>query len=213
MNKEIQLEDVLDAYVEATGETPDRIILREWIRRYPKFRRELIEFTVQWSLMETLPPSEGTKAVNEDTLVLRAMSIVSDRLHALDLRDRAEELEISDLLEEIKKAGLKINNLAKQCDLSTAIITKLAKRLIEPTSIPERLIDCLCSLLQKKPENIREYFQGAAGWPLSVRYCAIAPPEPQEERENFFDAIRRERTMDEKQRQLWLSYDTRGTNR
>lgn len=48
------LEDVLDAYV-ASITVPSQQALKEWIRRYPHYRRELLEFTVSWTKMEHLP--------------------------------------------------------------------------------------------------------------------------------------------------------------
>ncbi len=202
-----KLQDVLDAYVEATGEKPSLTTLKGWIKLYPQFRQELIEFTVHWSVMDTLPPPDIAEEVDEDTLVLRAMSIVSDRLHAHSRQDSVVEPDIIDLLREIKRAGLKPQGLAKQCDLSQAILTKLARRLIDPVSIPERLIDCLSSAIGKKAESIYVYFQGGMTLAANARYHAKVTPKLPDKQENFFDAIRADRTMHDKQRELWLAYE------
>ena len=82
MNKPMEqerLEDVLDAYV-ASGGDPNSP-LDEWIRRYPEFEQELIDFAASWSLMNGLPPEPGAKQVDEKTLVLRGMSVVQNLLH------------------------------------------------------------------------------------------------------------------------------------
>jgi len=77
------LEDVLNEYV-ATEHKPNHKELKRWIKQYPEYKQELIEFTVNWGLMEHIPQSEVLKEeVSEEILVLRAMSIVEDRLHYL----------------------------------------------------------------------------------------------------------------------------------
>ena len=78
MEKE-RLEDILDAYV-ASGIGPNSP-LGEWIRRYPDFERELIEFAASWSLMTWLPPAPNAEEVEEERLVLRGMSVVQNLLH------------------------------------------------------------------------------------------------------------------------------------
>ena len=79
--KKIPLEDVLNDYV-STEQNPSHEGLKKWIQQYPEYKRELTEFTVNWSLMEHLPHVLEPHEVNQETLVLRAMSIVEDRLHA-----------------------------------------------------------------------------------------------------------------------------------
>lgn len=74
------LEDVLDAFV-ASGAGPNSASLHEWIRRYPKYERDLTEFAASWSLMKWLPPSPDAEEVDEKTLVLRGMSVVQNLLH------------------------------------------------------------------------------------------------------------------------------------
>ena len=50
-----RLKDVLDAYV-ASGVGPNNS-LDGWIRRYPEFEQQIIEFAASWSLMKWLPPA------------------------------------------------------------------------------------------------------------------------------------------------------------
>jgi len=71
------LEDVLDEFV-ASGAGPNSASLAEWIRRYPQYERELTEFAASWSLMKWLPPSPDAEEVDEETLVLRGMSVVQN---------------------------------------------------------------------------------------------------------------------------------------
>ncbi len=74
-SERMTLEDVLNAYVDLTSD-PSPALLAEWIHLYPQYEQELREFTVSWSLMETLPPPSKHENIDEDTLVLRGISIV-----------------------------------------------------------------------------------------------------------------------------------------
>ncbi len=113
------LEDVLNAYVASTP-VPSHALLVEWIRLYPRYERELTEFTVSWSLMESLPPSSKSVEVDEDILVLRGMSIVQNILHeqkqAQRLRD--SEAAIDGILKEGTAYGLSIQQIAEDSQLS-----------------------------------------------------------------------------------------------
>src|SRR5712692_5352144 len=74
------LNDILDAYAASTP-GPSFETLREWVRRYPEFESELTEFTIDWRLLHALSPSAQATA-DEETLVLRGMSIVEGLLHS-----------------------------------------------------------------------------------------------------------------------------------
>lgn len=53
------LDDVLNEYM-ASEEKPSHAALVRWIALYPRFEKELTDFTVAWSLQEALPPHPET---------------------------------------------------------------------------------------------------------------------------------------------------------
>ena len=52
------LDDVLNTYVEQ-NDWPTAENLREWVRRYPQFREDLIEFAAVWTEELVLPSAVG----------------------------------------------------------------------------------------------------------------------------------------------------------
>lgn len=74
------LDEVLEAYVMSDG-GPSVTALGEWIRRYPNFEEELTSLTAQWGLATHLPDVEDPDEPDEETLVLRGMSVVHTLLH------------------------------------------------------------------------------------------------------------------------------------
>lgn len=82
------LDDVLDAYA-AAG--PSRSALPEWIKRYPHFREDLVDFTVQWAVIRHLPSTKSS--TDPELLTLRGMSIVEDLLHSTGSQELAGDQE------------------------------------------------------------------------------------------------------------------------
>ncbi len=68
-----ELEDVLDAYVAET-ETPDHAALVQWIQRYPRYARQLADFSASWSLTRTLETPDAEFA--EEKMVQQGMRAV-----------------------------------------------------------------------------------------------------------------------------------------
>src|SRR4051794_2913924 len=56
--KEISLNEIIDDLV-ASESTLDAAALGRWIKLYPRYERELMDFAARWSLMTHLPPDDS----------------------------------------------------------------------------------------------------------------------------------------------------------
>lgn len=74
------LEDVLEGYVMSDG-GPSVTALAEWVRRYPAFEEALTSLTARWGVTRHLPDAPAPDEPDEETLVLRGMSVVHSLLH------------------------------------------------------------------------------------------------------------------------------------
>ena len=134
-NRIERLEDVLDAFV-ASDVNPNEA-LDEWIRRYPEYEQELTDFAVSWSLMRSLPPAPDAEEVDENTLVLRGMSIVQNLLHSQPIESASESVvPFESLVAEGRVHGLEPRQLAQATKLGDSLLGKLNRRLIRYASIP-----------------------------------------------------------------------------
>jgi len=198
------LEDILNAYVASTS-APSHASLAEWIRLYPHYERELTEFTVSWSVIESLPPSKS-EDVDEDTLVLRGMSIVQNILHehkqAQQSRDKAA---IDGILKEGTFRSLSIQQIAERSQLSLVLVRKLDRRLIRYTSIPYEAIEYLARAIHHESSAIARYLQGRPTLPLGASYRAEQAPRVAEQ-EDFFEAVRSDPTLSKERRNYWLAF-------
>lgn len=185
------LDDVLNEFV-AEYEQPTGKALETWVKRYPQFRRELVDFAAAWAEQLALPPAPELSAEQEKALIDRAMSHVlnvafsrDEQAHGLKKDDRA----IESLTGEARKAGISPLELAKACGLDLALISKLANRQIRPRSIPPRLISRLGELLSRSADAIAEFFAGPTQIYSGKAFLSRGKPQSAEQ-QSFADAVR-----------------------
>jgi hypothetical protein len=206
MNDQIErqtLEDVLDAFV-ASAADPGDASLADWIRRYPQYERELTEFAASWSLMRSLPPAPDAEQVDEETLVLRGMSVVQNLLHRQQTAAVAAAVPFESLLAEAQSHGLEPAHLAQATGLGVAALAKLERRLIRFGSIPREAIERLAAAVQRGTDAVAAYLQGSPQFAAAAAHRAEQAPQLAEQ-EDFFEAVRADPTMTEEQRAAWLS--------
>lgn len=208
MNKsagQVKLEDIFDAYV-ASGDDPNST-LDEWIRRYPEFESELIEFAVSWSLMKWLPHSPNAEEVDEETLVLRGVSVVQNLLHGqLDEPASGSVLPLESLIAEGRTRGWKPGQLAQATRLGDSLLRKLDRRLISYASIPQELINHLAQILQYEVTSISAYLQGEPTFGAATEHRSEQAPRIME-LEDFFDAVRADPTIGGENAEHWLALE------
>ena len=199
------VDDVLNAYV-ASSARPSYEALTEWIRRYPHFESELTEFTVGWSLNETLPWTDEPEEMDEDTLVLRGMSIVQGILNREEWEPVDKQTPFAGLLQEGRVRGLSIYGLAKATRLSAVLVRKLDRRLILFASIPAKAIAELARAVARGKGEVADYLRGQPMLPDGASYKAEEAPKLSEA-EDFFEAVRTDETLPEEWRRHWLSQE------
>lgn len=208
MNKstdQVKLEDIFDAYV-ASSDGPNNT-LDEWIRRYPEFESELIEFAVSWSLMKWLPPSSDSEEVDEETLVLRGVSVVQNLLHR-QLQEPASEsvAPLESLITEGRARGWEPHRLAQVTRLGDSLLRKLDRRLISHASIPQELINHLAQVLQREATSISAYLQLGPTLGATTEHRSEQAPKLMEP-EDFFDAVRADPTISGEHAEYWFALE------
>jgi len=204
------LDDVLHEYASCPG-GPSHSTLTEWVKSYPEFRKELEEFTAAWILQEALPPQQP-EVVDEETLVLRAMSAVQQVLyeeqpdHAADCDPAAAEdpSGLDSLMAAGQELGLDARALAESCELSVPLIAKLDRRLIAFASVPRQLSDRLAEVLRTSTAAVKAYLQQPMVLAEGARYRSSTRPALPTEQQDFFDAVRADPTLSADRRKRWL---------
>ena len=200
-----RLEDVLDAYV-ASDHGP-YASLDDWITRYPQYEQELTEFAISWGLMESLPPSPDADEVNEDTLVLRGMSVFQNLLHDQSLESGSAPVPpFESLLTEGRTHGLEPLQLAHVARLGAILLRKLDRRLIYYASIPRDAVRGLAEAIQSDEASVSAYLQQDPVLALATEHRSERAPVVGD-RENFFDAVRADSTISPEDAARWLELE------
>ncbi len=85
-----------------------------------------------------------------------------------------------------------------------ALIRKLDRRLLRYASIPQEAIDLLAQTLRQQISVITQYLQGGPTLAQGASYRSEKAPALVEQ-EDFFEAVRNDRTLSDEQRHFWLS--------
>jgi hypothetical protein len=200
---EERLEDILDRMV-ASDIDPNSADIADWIRQYPDYERELMGFAASWSLMKSLPSTRMPSLVDEETLVLRGMSIVQNLLHKQSDAQPVTTGTIEGLIETGRKEGISPNRLATEAFLGIALLRKLDRRLIRFATIPAEVIAALAAVLHRDTSAIASYLARPPTLAAGMRYRAEHAPELAEQ-EDFAVAMQMDPTMSSPDRERWLA--------
>lgn len=208
------LNDILDAYAASTL-GPSFETLREWVRRYPTFETELTEFTIDWRLLHALSPA-AQATVDEETLVLRGMSIVEGLLYAQRMqaaKERAtenttDESGMSTPLHSLIGAAYEreetLDTFAQKTNLSASLIAALHNRLVRVNSIPRQAIQAVARVLGRTVEVVLTYLRLPPTLSHAAQYKADQTPTVAPQRD-FFELVRMDKELTEQQKQQWLA--------
>jgi hypothetical protein len=207
--KEITLGGIIDDLV-ASEQTIDAAALARWIKRYPQYERELMDFAARWSLLTHLPPDESPLS-DEAGFYARGLEAVRKVFDASKPRSNQGAEPLAGILAEGQRHGLNISKIAALADLSVPIIAKFEQRLIAFSSIPREAIAGVARAIQTSVENVAAYLQGSHNFVPGASYKSdTAPTLPPQQ--DFQDAVRDDRTLSDEKKRRWLEVASRPGN-
>ena len=208
MNSPIEpnpLVEVLDAYT-STPQIQNRDILIEYIRRYPQFEQELIDYTMVWMESNHLP-SPAELEPEDITFIQLGMAAAQQAFHQQEEFKRTN-LYFQSILGEAKLRGMSANQFAIVLNLSILLIRKIDLRAIAYDTIPFEIIQSFAENLERNVREIARYLTLPPMQPTTARYKSSKTPKLDEKR-SFFDEVREDHLLSEEQRKYWLSKESR----
>lgn len=199
------LDDAFNTFV-AENERPTAENLRAWVKRYPQYRRELVDFAAAWAAQLALPPTPDLGPEAEKALVDRAMSHVLNVAYGLDeqaQRQAESEAPVDSLTGEAQRAGMNAEEFARVCGLDLVLLSKLNNRQIKPQTIPAQLIGLLGQWLRKSSTAIEAYLAEPAQLAPGAAFLTRDRPTIAEQ-QSFVDAVRTS-SLSEKEKARWLN--------
>ena len=199
------LDDALNTYV-LENDRPTAENVREWVGRYPQFRKDLVDFAAVWAEQLVLPAADEMGVEAEKALVDRAMSHVLNVAYNRDV-EKLEQMTSDDpvlsLTDDARRAGTKPAQLAKVCGLDLGLLSKLNNRQIQPRTIPPELFEMLAERLNKSIAALKIFFARLPRSTERKAYLSRGKPTGTAQ-QSFADAVRQSSLSDE-EKARWLS--------
>lgn len=204
-NKSLTLDDILDDLIAST-ENLDVDTVSKYIKDYPQYRNELMDFAARWSVLKHA--SLDTSAMeNEERIDANGretvLRIVREK-RANVAQSSASASAVNSLLETAKTNGLNIRQLAIETGLSIPIIAKLESRLIAFASIPKEAIERIATAIKTTGEQVTSFLKGAPQFASDASYKSETQPELPEQ-QNFYEAVRSDLNMKKEEKDFWMS--------
>lgn len=208
---EVTFEQVIDAYLlrreevhnkQRTEAGANRDLLAEFMRLYPQYADELMDYAATASIVEHAPVTESDQA-EEDAIVRRGMEQVA---LLLAVRHSEQTHGATPTLTSLRKAadahGLTMQALAAQTNLSIPLLMKLDRRLIRFASIPRKVIEAIGRAINHTSETVAAYLQGERKFATGAAFLAEEAPQMPDQ-QDFFEAIEKDLTMSKQQKEEW----------
>ena len=201
---ETTLDDALNTFV-AANERPTPENLQEWVKRYPQFQQDLVEFAAVWAEQLLLPRAPDIGSEAEKILIDRAMSHVLNVAYRQEMqaqKDSANDKPVVNLIGEAQRAKMNAQQFAEACDLDLVLLSKLNNCQFEPESIPRELIRRVGQLLQKPFAVIAAYLSKPPQAVTGKTFLSRSKPGSAL-RQSFVDAVRTS-SLTDKKKAHWL---------
>ena len=167
------------------GEKPDA-----WLRRYPQHAPTLIDLAQAYGV-EAAQPAPRPADIAAVAAIGRRTLAQATAPAALGLAARAT------------RAGLTLRELAGRVGLSSDILHKVDRCIIQPNTVPTRLVEQLAQLLGCTAEALRLGLAGAAPRTAGAMYHAAQAPQIGQQ--TFAEAVRSSRMISPADRKRWLA--------
>ncbi len=162
--------------------------------------------------LSELADAESASAGAADR-ALQARGLDPDALHETGLRRldelmaaHAEPAPLTDLVEAARAAGLDLRALARQLDLSLALVAQLNRRLLRAATVPRSLIERLAAAIGRETSAVAAFLAGTPTLVAGTQYRSDAAPKLSEP-VAFADAVKSDLSLTPQQRTAWLAAD------
>jgi hypothetical protein len=189
------------------GARAARVLLRDFMRRFPHASRALEECAAVESFIESSPDVESGTAEarrTEEAFVQRGMETVARLLAARRAAQPAGEAAtpLVGLKKEAETRGLTIQSLAAATRMTVSLLVKLDRRLIRFASIPRQAIERIAAELGRNVETVAAYLQGDPQFASKASFRADTAPQLTNQ-QDFFEAVDTDLQMSKDHKDEW----------
>lgn len=195
--RQYQIDRITARYEEEyrAGRSPQ---LDEYLRQYPEYAAEIIEFTLYFHAHAAqLPEPDAVPAAAPSPAAQRALA----RIHEQAAPSAPIVTPITGLIQQGIASGFMPPQLANAVGLSPDLLAKLEAHAIAAATIPRTLVQRLATTLNVAPEAIAAYLSGATATQAGGAFY-YAEKAPTQHQESFLDAVQSS-TLSSERKQEW----------
>lgn len=183
-----ELSDVLDE-IQLSGEdlSPDNISY--WMKKYPRFADEILEFAAFKAVVENVPDPEDPPPV-PPWVSEKRLERVRRIVRAAVRREGTDEAAGS-LRWWARERGLRFPELARRVGLPLSLLANLEQRFVRFGTIPEGIFGRFSEVLGVPAETVREYFRRPPRMTPQAEFKAQDRPEVPDQ-EDFYTLVERD---------------------
>jgi len=167
----------------------DSEAVRRYVHEYPEYAQEFYDCAILSKALSGLTPSDSeldsirNRSLTSDELDLAARLDQYMQQETMRLSNREEALSgryLESIVLEAKKLGTPPRALCTQLRLAMSVVAKLDRRLLDPDSVPQRLIEELAGILQRSREEVQKYLHRPPTLSSAASYRSYLAPTVQE---------------------------------
>lgn len=180
-----KIDDILDQFMLEYPE-PSREAVEDFIRKFPEFHAEILEFAVAWAEDHVLPDADPFTAEQADRLIDRNDSYIANYFYERDgqssnasvskVSASASHAQRRTLKQLSEAAGMSLPELAAKISLDISVIAKLNSCFIRPETIPSGLFDLASTWLRESKDIIRVSVCGPPRFTANAAYLSKEKP-------------------------------------
>ncbi|HXM80956.1 MAG TPA: hypothetical protein VN929_03410 [Burkholderiales bacterium] len=145
------LEELLAAEGDVTAET-----LEAWLRKYPQYRQDIVEFVSEWRLQKHLPE----EAANVDAHAIAAQVLAG--LHEELVRRDDREVPFLGIFVQAQKLGLRLENEVAELGVNLHLLDMLDKKRVRPDTVPPAFLGALAARVQVSAGKLHQWLSEGA---------------------------------------------------
>lgn len=157
-----------------SGEKPSGPALAKWLKRYPEYREEILEFVSEWQLQDSLP--HGNTRFDDQAAAVAA-SVRGGVSPELERRDTAEGFR--GVFYQAQSIGLHLEEESGRLGINVQLLDLIDRKRVKVESIPGGFLTALSSGLRVTARRFAQWLgEGTPAFVPSAQLGARSTKSP-----------------------------------
>lgn len=198
---DMSLADVLEAYAVETPTGNDQQVLQKWMKKYPQYSAELMDFAAARAVV-LYAPEEEISAEEE----ARYREVGLKNFQAFLSNSAAPQTVLSSLTASAAEKGLNKAKFAAAVGVSLSLLMYLEKKRLEFSTIPKAVVRKISDVIEAGEQQVAAYLSTPPEMqPQASFKTAIRPKEVK--LKSFAEAVREDQILSPEEKKNLLDLE------